>query len=251
MRYHLEALRRQQFASASNFYRKAGEAYQCAARMYADALDRARKAGRRAAASATLHNLGSLYAAAHLAQDALPYFWEAFRLEREARNDLDAARTLSEIGLLYEQEGRARLEQWQTPSASGNFFWESAWRLSALTMGDLRLEQAARFYQRALDLRERFRAAARLESLQFTLVEETADAHQQLAMLLMFMNRPEEAFAATERARGRALLDLFGQPRLRDQAEIPPALLAQETALREKLGEWHDTLRQQLEISPF
>ena len=242
---------RQQFASASNFYRKAGEAYQCAARMYADALDRARKAGRRAAASATLHNLGSLYAAAHLAQDARPYFWEAFRLEREARNDLDAARTLSEIGLLYEQEGRARLEQWQTPSASGDFFWESARRLSALTMGDLRLEQAARFYQRALDLRERFRAAARLESLQFTLVEETADAHQQLAMLLMFMNRPEEAFAATERARGRALLDLFGQPRLRAQAEIPTDLLAQETALREKLGEWHDTLRQQLEISPF
>lgn len=242
---------RQRFASASNFYRKAGEAYQCAARMYADALDRARKAGRRAAASATLHNLGSLYAAAPLAQDALPYFWEAFRLEREARNDLDAARTLSEIGLLYEQEGRARLEQWQTPSASGSFFWESARRLSALTMGDLRLEQAARFYQRALDLRERFRAAARLESLQFTLVEETADAHQQLAMLLMFMNRPEEAFAATERARGRALLDLFGQPRLRAQAEIPPELLAQETALREKLGEWHDALRQQLEISPF
>jgi len=224
---------------AQAYYLKANEAYQRGMRELQRSLAAAKTLQRRGAQGATLHNLGLLYAAAQLERDALPPLWNALRLELATRNRLDAARTLSELGFLYEREGRASLLFSRNDAKN--------WRERAIrfAFGALRYEQALYLYKRSLSIQETLFETATLETFKIAAAEEATDAYQQTAMLLMETNRAAEAFAMTERARGRAFLDALGNARQMVRQAVTPEFANQETALRQEA----DALRHKLDAA--
>lgn len=224
---------------AQAYYLKANEAYQRGVWELQRSLAAAKTLERRGAQGATLHNLGLLYAAAQLERDAQPHLWNALRLELATRNRLDAARTLSELGFLYEREGRAALLSGRNDAKD--------WRERAMrfAFGALRYEQALCLYKRSLAIQEQLRETAKLETFKIGIAEEATDAYQQTALLLMETNREAEAFDMTERARGRAFLDALGNVRQTIRQKVTPEFAQQETALRQEA----DALRHKLDAA--
>jgi CHAT domain-containing protein len=199
---------------ASGYYQAAWQGYQQAYSAYQDALQIIRAAGGRAGESATLHNLGQLYATINLDAQALESLAQALAIEQAIGNRIDAARTLGEIGWLYERQGR--------------------------------FEQALDYYQQAIAGQEQLRTAARIEEFKISLAAQAFDVYQRAIVLLMRMQRPEEAFSLAERAHDRTLLDLLGNTRIPIRSGVDQDVLRQEQTVRTELVNLNMRLSQEL-----
>jgi CHAT domain-containing protein/tetratricopeptide (TPR) repeat protein len=73
-----------------------------------------------------------------------------------------------------------------------------------------RLDEAAREFQRSMDILESTRARLDQSTSRTTFVEDKQVIYHQAILLALRRDRPVEAFALAERSRGRALLDLLG-----------------------------------------
>jgi len=214
--------------------------FQRALHAYQESLMIVRAAHAHGAESATLHNIGELYALLALDQRALTYLWPALRLERRSQNRLDEARTLGELGYLYERQGRRRLREAhetfkEKRSVSGAILLAN----SVWTLG-----QALSLYEQSLAIQERLRAGAQLDEFKTRFAEEAIDVYQQAVLLLATMHQPAAAFDLTERARARTLLDLLGQAPLSIRSGVAPDLLRQEDTLRSRLTRLYHTLQE-------
>lgn len=224
---------------AQAYYFRANAAYQRGMRELQRSFAMGKELGRLGTQGATLHNIGLLYASAQLEQEARPYLWNALRLELATRNRLDAARTLSELGFLYEREGRASLRSSRNDATN----WRD--RAVRLAWGILRNEQALFLYMRSLAIQEQLRETAKLDAFKIGIAEEATDAYQQTTLLLMDSNRQAQAFDMTERARGRAFLDALGNVRQTIRRKVTPEFAEQEAALRQDA----DELRRRLDAA--
>ncbi len=187
---------------AQEYYEKALQAYQSVLAQPLHSM---------AGKSATMHNIGQVYAGLGQYEEALDYLKRALENEQE----IDKARTFAEIGYVYER------------------------------MNDL--EHALIYYLKSIEIQEKIRWESKIEEFKISLAEQTVDVYQQTVLLLMSMNRPEEAFNMTERARARTFLDLLGNEPLHIRNDIEPDLLKQEQALKTKLSLLSQYLRKEFE----
>lgn len=256
-------------AKAQSYYQHAFRMYQLALKNYKDSLEIIQKLeGRGAGESATLHNLGKLYAALELDSKALDYMGQALELERVTFNYIDRAKILSDIGYLYERRGRRIVHEARDRLNLIDFQWDSLWRRSfvqgfqhlsgfvdfwkTFITGAFTLQQALGFYQQALVIQEDLRTKARLEEFKISFAEESANVYQRSILLLMAMNSPKLAFNMTERARARAFLDQVGNSLLfNPREEIPKWLVTQELKLREDLHRLFVRVKQEQNVPLF
>lgn len=163
--------------------------------------------GGEAGQSATLHNLGRVHAALGQYDEALNRFEQAL----EKGQDADKARTLGEMGYVYEHKGN--------------------------------LDKAVEYYVRSINIQDRIRREARIDAFKISLADQSTDVFQRTIPLLIGMGRIEEAFNLSEQARARALLEQLGARPERLLANTSSKLLAEKLALKNKLRQ----LRQQLQ----
>ena len=240
-------------AEAQGCYQHAFRMYQLALKSYQESLEIIREFGGRAGESATLHNFGKLYAVLELDSEALDYFWQALELEQATSNYIDWARTLSDIGYIYERRGKRIIGDLRDSSDLTGFKNLSglarSWK--TFTQGAFAMQQALGFYQQAIDIQESLRTKARLEEFKISFAEESANVYQQSVLLLMAMNSPELAFNMTERARARAFLDTVGTVRPDMLKGLPTRTAERVPALRKEIQRVYRALRHEQEQPLF
>ena len=240
-------------AEAQGCYQHAFRMYQLALKSYQESLEIICEFGGRAGESATLHNFGKLYAVLELDSEALDYFWQALELEQATSNYIDWARTLSDIGYIYERRGKRIIGDLRDSSDLTGFKNLSglarSWK--TFTQGAFAMQQALGFYQQAIDIQESLRTKARLEEFKISFAEESANVYQQSVLLLMAMNSPELAFNMTERARARAFLDTVGTVRPDMLKGLPTRTAERVPALRKEIQRVYRALRHEQEQPLF
>ncbi|MDJ1176607.1 CHAT domain-containing tetratricopeptide repeat protein [Roseofilum capinflatum] len=178
---------------------------------YVNALPLWEKLGDRAGKASTLNNLGYVYAQQGDLELALTYYNQALELRRQVGDRPKEALTLYSIAQAQRQHGDLELAQTTIESA--------------LTLiEDLRTRVSAQ------DLRSTF----------FASKQEYYEFYIDLLMEL-HRNNPDrgydaQALEAKERASGRSLLDLLTEAKIDLHTGVDPALVAQETDLREQLS---------------
>lgn len=176
--------------------------YRNALRAYQDV--QAQDLGGLAGKSATLHNAGQVYASLERHDEAFDYLKQALALEEQIGNVVDRARTLAELGYLHERRRE--------------------------------FERALDYYLQSIELQEEIRWEAKIDAFKISLAEQAVDVYQRAILLLMGMERAEEAFNLSERARARAFLDRLGNLRLDAGRGVDPQLRAAEQAQRRELA---------------
>ena len=167
--------------------------------------------------SATLHNIGEMYAKLGDADRASATLRQALTLEQALGNRFDEARTLGDLGYLAEQQGK--------------------------------LADALTWYEQALTVQEDLRTAAKLEEFKLGLTEQAFDLYQRAFTVATELGRLNEAFLLSERAQARTLLDLLGNAPLNLHQAADPALLAAEQRLRAELADAYRRLRAEWELA--
>ncbi len=281
MRYYRK-LGDQEYQSSSlaalPYYQKSMWAYQQALQAFQETLDIARATGGRVGQSATLHNIGKLYALLRLDQQALRYLYSALELERQTGNRMDEVRTLADIGYIYERHGEMLLRQgreilhtlfrgesdqfpsWEgqgvgknsldqhtiseptpAPSQEGNSRLLSV-GIIQMFKGAYRSQQGVELYKRSLAVRETLRAAAGIEEFKISIAEQSVDVYQQAILLLMRMNQKEAAFNLSERARSRTFIEELGNRHLKLFEGAAKDLRIEKRFMQEELARLHQEL---------
>jgi CHAT domain-containing protein len=150
----------------------------------------------------------------HLNQ-ALTFLQEALEIQQKIGDQARAWMTLSNIGWVYELQGKS--------------------------------PDALKVYQAAIALLEKIIASVGgVEEFKVSLGAQAVMTYQRAILLLMCMGQSEQAFEFSERARARVLLDQLGNIRLRARRKGDESLLQQEHAVRLELIELDRRLKEQL-----
>lgn len=106
-------------------------------------------------------------------------------------------------------------------------------------------EEALRDYREAMDLIERARIGAGVDSLRLNLFDQYTPVYVSAVQLLMRQGQFEESFAVSERARARTFLDQAAAGSVNIDSMVAPALAGQEQALRTQMTLLDTNLRQE------
>ncbi len=223
--------------------------------------------------AATLHNLGGVCERlgretnhpAYLRQ-ALPYYLESLRITQEIGERSLQARTLNNTGELHlhlssYEEPAFHLEQALTAlrqalvlqQAAGERAQEWVTRSNIARVYELqeRPEEALATYMQALEILDGILIdTGGIDEFKISLEAKAAQTYQWVILLLMGQGEPEQAFALSERARARVLLDQLGNVRLQAQRNRNGVLEQQEHALRQELAELEQRLQAQRAYAP-
>jgi len=178
---------------------------------YAEALPLRRAVGDRSGTAATLHNIGEVFWSLGETQKSLDKYAEALPLRRAVSDRNGEASTLL---------GIARVEQ---------------------TRGNL--TQARQNIEQAIGLIESLRTATTSQELRASYLASQQDFYRAYIDILMQMHKQKPdaafdsaAFAASERARARSLLELLAESRADIRQGVDSALLERERSLRRSLN---------------
>ncbi|UCF64644.1 MAG: CHAT domain-containing protein [bacterium] len=96
-------------------------------------------------------------------------------------------------------------------------------------------ERAYYSYRAAINTIEEIRGKARISELKAGVVHNRFDAYESMIMLLLRMDRPEEAFQYLERSRSRNLLDMLGNGKIKAQDSRTHPQIEKEQQLRAQM----------------
>lgn len=190
---------------------------------YQQSLDISREIGVRTIEARTLNNIGELHihlsfyenADEHL-RYALRSLRKALEMQQASGDQANVWMTLSNIGRVYELQGKA--------------------------------EEALMIYRQALDLSETLIAATGVEELKIDMQAQAISTYERLFLLLVKQDRIREAFEWSERARARAFLDQVANLRINPYDHVDASVLRHEQELRRELTNIEKRLRQQQAI---
>ena len=216
-----------------------------------EALPIVRSGGHRAL---EIHVLGSL-GAAHYdlgePQKALAMYQQAVAISRELGLRREEAMALYEIGVVYAStgDGRNAMEQLNQSLALSRSIKSHAIEALVLyqiarTESDLdRLDEARAHIEAALAITDAIRAKVTGPELRASYAASKRDFHELYINTLMRLNRrrPSEgydaaAFAASERARARSLLEMLAEARLDIRRGVNAPLLERERSLQQRVN---------------
>jgi CHAT domain-containing protein/tetratricopeptide (TPR) repeat protein len=216
-----------------------------------ESLSISRATGDRITESNSLNHLGKAYLSRGETQKALEKFNEALPIS-QATGDRDTeATTLHGIGLVRSSLGETQeaLEKFNraiaTFQVTGNRSGEAASLLGIarveLTRGNLR--QARQNVEQALSLIESLRTNTTSQELRASYLASQQDFYRSYIDILMQMHKQNPnaafdaaAFAVSERARARSLLELLKEARADIRQGVDSALLERERYMRQRLN---------------
>jgi len=211
---------------------------------FQQALSLQQEIGDRSGEANTLGNLGVVLQNMGLASAARSNFEEALAIHQEIGDRDGEATALSNIGWAHEslEEYEQALERYRAALAIFVEIGNRPGQAAVLgnigrvleKMGDQ--EGALDAYLESLELTEALRAEIRVSAFKANLAGEDMDVYQAAVELLVHLERPQDAFALTERGRARAFLDTLGNkhPDLQDNQKSD--LLQQEQQLRGEIA---------------
>ncbi|HXI23844.1 MAG TPA: CHAT domain-containing tetratricopeptide repeat protein [Pyrinomonadaceae bacterium] len=198
-----------------------------------------------------LNSLGSILESTGKPREALEYYRRALSLYRAIRDKMGEAAVLNSIGKVIASSGRV------TQALS---YYDTALRISR-SVGDRRTElsillnlgkaqskagnpgEARRTIESSLKIVESLRsevASPNLRTSYFASVRQLYETYVDLLARLQEVDSSnqyaQEAFAASEKAHARSLLELLGEASLDLRAGVQPDLLERERALAEDLN---------------
>ncbi len=108
-----------------------------------------------------------------------------------------------------------------------------------------KFREALDAYKQSIEILESIIENARLGEFKISLEEQAITAYQQIILLLIHMEKDEEAFEFSERARARAFLDQLGNTHPDIQHKADEGFLQQKRTLQRELKDLEQRLRKQ------
>jgi CHAT domain-containing protein/tetratricopeptide (TPR) repeat protein len=247
--------------SYGNLHRLTGN-YAAAAEKLRQALTIRRQRGDRRGQALSLTNLGAVYAAQQHHQQALATYSEAQTLWQDIGDKYSQGYTLNYLGLAYYElhetaQARTLFQQAlalrrATNDREGET--NTLYNLARLDADAGNFAAARDGIASAIALSEAVRATVPSDDLRASYLATVREYYEFYMQVLMQMHRREPqaghhaaAFAVSEMARARSLLDSLAAQRLPAPPNSEPALLTQEHALQQRLNakaEYQRTLQQ-------
>jgi tetratricopeptide (TPR) repeat protein len=205
----------------------------------------------------TLKCMGEVYAKSGDHQKALEHYNEALPLFREVGNRVEEALTLNNLGLTYSSLGARQkalehfgqaLRFWR---AAGNKSEEAAltYQIARAERDSGNLIEAHRQIKAALEIFESLRAKLDIQELRASYLASTHEYYQLSVDILMRLHQHDPtgnydaaALEASERARGRMLLETLVEGRANIRQGVEPTLLERERQLQQQLTAKADRL---------
>jgi CHAT domain-containing protein/Tfp pilus assembly protein PilF len=150
-----------------------------------------------------LGGIGLIYALLGNMERSLEIHQQALRLAEDSRDEEGKASALFHIGYVYEMQNQP--------------------------------QQALKFYDRSIEIRDKMRASVHLEEIKTGLSTSPVDTYKYAAALRMQIGEPVRAFELSERARARTLLDQLANVRPKAKQKASAGLRQEEQALRSEL----------------
>jgi CHAT domain-containing protein/tetratricopeptide (TPR) repeat protein len=231
-------------------YQALGET-QKALEKYNEALPLRREVGDRIGEAVTLNNLGAVYSALGESQKALETYSEALALRRAVGDRFGEAFTLHNIGMVYNSLGETqkalgkfnealqlRRETGDRDGEANTMLWIAR---AEQKLGDL--AQAHQTIEESVSIVESLRAGIHGQDLRSSYFSSRQECYQSNIAILMERHKQNPAagfdaaaFAVSERARARSLLDLLTESRIDVRQGVDGSLLERERSLRQRLN---------------
>jgi len=231
-------------------YQSAGE-MQKALEKHNEALQLRRAIGDKRGEAVTLHNIGRVYNSLGDGQKALEKFNEALRIRRAVSDRSGEAHTLHNIGQAYVSLGdmQKALENYREALRIRQEIGERDGEASSL-LGIARVEQARgntpqarQAIEQAVGIIESLRAGLHVQDLRTSYFASRREYYESYIDILMKMHRKNPsagadatAFAVSERARARFLLELLTESRADIRQGVDGSLLERERSLQQLLN---------------
>ncbi len=235
-----------------------GGDYQRAAAYLNQSLTLCQQTQDHAAEAEVLGKLGMVYAKMILLRipfqnrsDIQSYLDLALKRTQEVAYPAERLRMLGSIGLIYGLLGNMErsLEIHQQSLRLAEDSGDEEGKASALFhIGYVyemqkQPQQALKYYESAIEIRDKIRAAANLEEIKTGLSGSAANIYKSAAALYMQVGEPKRAFALSERARARTLLDQLASLRPKAKHQASAELLQEEQTLRSELFSLENRLK--------
>jgi CHAT domain-containing protein/Tfp pilus assembly protein PilF len=236
--------------SIGSVYRSLGD-MQKALDNYNEALLLRRAVGDRSGEAITLNNIGQVYRSMGEAQKALEKYNEALSIFQVVGNRGGRAAALNNIGQVYRSLGEAQkaLEKFNEAlpifQAVGDRNGEATTLLGLAQIEQKRgnLPQARHAVEQAISLIESLRIDTASHQLRASYFASRQDFYRSYIDILIQMHKQNPdaafdaaAFAVSERARARSLLELLKEARADIRQGVDSALLERERSLRQRLN---------------
>jgi CHAT domain-containing protein/tetratricopeptide (TPR) repeat protein len=218
---------------------------------YHEALELYRRAGARSGEAGTLNRIGEAYWGLGETQKALEKFNEALPISRAISVRKVEAITLNNIGAVYDSLGEIQkaLERYNEAlllrRAVGDRDGEATTLLGIAHVERKRgnLTQARQLIEQAVGLIESLRANIAGQELRASYFASRQDFYRSYIDILMQMHKQNSdavfdavAFAVSERARARSLLELLKESRADIRQGVDSSLLERERSLRQRIN---------------
>jgi CHAT domain-containing protein/Tfp pilus assembly protein PilF len=231
-------------------YQSRGE-MQKALEKFNEALSLKQAVGDRRGEAVTSNNIGAVYRSLGEMQKALEKFNKALTIFQTAGDRHGKASSLTNIGKVYRLQGETQkalgkyneaLPLWR---AVGDRNYEAAALLEIALVEQTRgnLTQALQNNEQAIGLIESLRTGATSQELRASFLASQQDFYQSYIDILMQMHKRDPnaafdaaAFAASERARARSLLELLAESKADIRQGVDSALLERERFMRRRLN---------------
>jgi len=231
-------------------YRSQGE-MQKGLEKFNEALSLRQAVGDRRGEALTFNNIGTVYRLQGETQKALEKFEKALTIFQALGDRQGKASALTNIGIVYRLLGETEkaldkyneaLPLWRAVDDHNN---EAAALLEIALAEQTRgnLTQARQYNEQAIGLIESLRTGTTSQELRASYLASQQDFYQSYIDILMQMHRRDPdaafdaaAFAASERARARSLLELLAESRADIRQGVDSALLERERSLRQRIN---------------
>jgi len=231
-------------------YRSLGETRK-ALEKHNEALPIRRAVGDRSGEALTISNIAWIYWALGEKENALKKYDEALSISQAIGERSGKASALTYIGLLYLSMGEAEkaLENFNESlpifRATGSRIWEAATLLGIAQAEQKRgnLTRASQVSEHAVGIIESLRTNIASQGLRGSYFSSQQGFYSSYIDILMQMHKQNPdaafdaaAFAVSERARARSLLELLTEARADIRRGVDGALLEREQSLRQRLN---------------
>ena len=233
-----------------NVHRSRGD-YAKALEQYQKSLKVLEEIGSKAETARTLYNIGVVHLLQGHYARALEQYQKSLKISEENGSKEDMALPLNDIGEVYRKSGemqeamknyhqalRLRREIGDRPGEA-----ETLLGIASVEQKRGALNQARQAIEQAIDIVESLRANIAWQESRASYSAYQHEYYELYIDVLMEQHRQKpsaainaEAFAVSERARARSLLELLTESRADIRQGVEPALLERERSLRQRLN---------------
>jgi len=225
--------------------------YQRAKQCFEEALDTCRELGNKRVAAMSLMNIASIYKRQGECTKALEVFELALAIQDTIGDKPTKGVCIYNIAEVYKDiknDSAALVNLQKALSIAievGNpgDIWQAQHEIGLILEKQGKSKEALQYYTQAIDNIESIRSRLQLESFKTSFMEDKVAVYESAVNLLVKMGRYKEAFAYSEKAKARALLDILSLGTIDVTKGISRKLHNQKKTLERKLVKIQDDLR--------